>query len=175
MKLRASVMVMTAIAMALVASPSQAVAPTWADEAEDFNSLPLLCDGDISFTYDDNAPALKGKKAVTEYMVTQAAFGSGVEVRSHLVRVRAATLPDSNFVTGFDAIYDVLAGDPYTVDIANAYALELDETVAALQDQSKALKLQIYENAESQGGNLEQLFVYDPVNTAFGLLILRCG
>ena len=97
MKLRASVMIMTATAMALVASPSQAVAPTWADEAEDFNSLPLLCDGDISFTYDDNAPALKGKKAVTEYMVTQAAFGSGVEVPNHLVRVRAASLPESNF------------------------------------------------------------------------------
>lgn len=175
MHVRVTLMMTTVIAATLVASPSQAVAPTWADEADDFNSLPLLCDGDISFTYDANAPALKGKKAITEYMVTQAAFGSGVEFPSNLVRVRAADLAESNFVTSFDRIYDVLTSDPFTTDVANAYAAELDETVAALQDQSKDLRLQIYENAEPQGGNLEQLFVYDTVNTAFGLLVLSCG
>lgn len=175
MHARVLVSTLVAAVAALAASTGHAVTPTWADEADDFNALPLLCDGDISFSLDENAPALKGKREVLDYMVSQAAFGSGVETRDHLVRVRAADLDQSNFVTSFDNIYDVLVSMPETAPVAEAYNTELDETVAALQAEEKSNRLFIFENAEPQGGNLEQLFVYDKVNATFGLLVLSCG
>ena len=88
---------------------------------------------------------------VLDYMVSQAAFGSGVETRDHLVRVRAADLDQSNFVTSFDNIYDVLVSMPETAPVAEAYNTELDETVAALQAEEKSSRLFIFENAEPQG------------------------
>ena len=44
-----------------------------------------------------------------------------------------------------------------------------------LNVEEKSIRLFIFENAEPQGENLEQLFVYDKVNTTFGLLVLSCG
>ena len=158
-------------ATVLAAAPAQA-APEWAEIASEFNDLDLLCDGSVTFDLDEDAPVLNGRKAVVDYMVSQAAFGSGVEFPSDLDRVKKMNLFSSNFYAAFDSIYQVVV--TFAPIVANAHQAVLIETFDALEAESNA-GLYIYENAEPQGGNLEQIFIYDKETTTFGRIELSCG
>ena len=144
----------------------------WAAEAAVFNTLSGLCDGGMSF--DSTTVSLNGKGKIVNYFVSQASFGSGVETKKDLVEIEStAVLELTNFATLFQSIYDVVV--TFSPVEANAHKDALDATIAALQSVVDQSDLTIYENAESQGGNIEQLFIYDQGADTFGRIELSCG